>query len=226
MKVIILAAGIGSRLGKPYPKPLTVLSTGESILARQVRLLTKIIPVDNIIIVIGFKKDLIMEEFSDLLFVYNNYYDRTNTSKSLLAALNKINNEDTIWLNGDVVFENQVIKSIVDFDGSCMAVNTNAVQEEEVKYNLNNDGTIRQVSKIINDGLGEAVGINKISQTHLDIFKQSLNRCNDNDYFERGLEYSIEKGVKLYPVDISKHFCVEVDNKEDFNKVNKYLQIQ
>lgn len=226
MKAIILAAGIGSRLGKPYPKPLTVLSTGESILARQVRLLTQIIPVDSIIIVTGFKKDLIMEEFPDLLYVYNNFYDRTNTSKSLLAALNKINNEDTIWLNGDVVFETKVIKSVVNFDGSCMAVNTNTVQEEEVKYNLNDDGTIRQVSKIINDGLGEAVGINKISQAHLDIFKQSLNRCIDNDYFEQGLEYSIEKGIKLYPVDISKHFCVEVDNQVDLNQVNKYLQIK
>ncbi len=57
MKAIILAAGMGSRLGKPHPKPLTVLSTGESILARQVRLLKELISEDDIIVVNGFKKD-------------------------------------------------------------------------------------------------------------------------------------------------------------------------
>jgi choline kinase len=36
MKAVILAAGIGSRLGKPHPKPLTVLSTGETIMQRQI----------------------------------------------------------------------------------------------------------------------------------------------------------------------------------------------
>jgi choline kinase len=52
MKAVILAAGIGSRLGKPHPKPLTVLSTGETIMQRQIAALTKYIGADNIIIVV------------------------------------------------------------------------------------------------------------------------------------------------------------------------------
>ena len=43
MKAIILAAGIGSRLGKPHPKPLTELTTGETILERQIRHLAKVV---------------------------------------------------------------------------------------------------------------------------------------------------------------------------------------
>ena len=183
MKAVILAAGVGSRLGKPHPKPLTVLSTGETIMQRQIAALTKYIGADNIIIVVGFKKDLIMEEFSNELFVYNNVYDNTNTSKSLLCALNKIHNEDVLWLNGDVVFDADILKPIIDYNGSCMAVNTDSVAEEEVKYNTNNDGTIRQVSKIITDGLGEAVGINKITKENLNLFKKSLEICEADDYF-------------------------------------------
>ena len=53
MKAIILAAGIGSRLGKPHPKPLTELTTGETILERQIRHLSKVVGGDNIIIVVG-----------------------------------------------------------------------------------------------------------------------------------------------------------------------------
>ena len=40
MKAIILAAGIGSRLGKPNPKSLTKLSTGETIIGRQIKFLS------------------------------------------------------------------------------------------------------------------------------------------------------------------------------------------
>ena len=223
MKAVILAAGVGSRLGKPHPKPLTVLSTGETIMQRQIAALTKYIGADNIIIVVGFKKDLIMEEFSNELFVYNNVYDNTNTSKSLLCALNKIHNEDVLWLNGDVVFDADILKPIIDYNGSCMAVNTDSVAEEEVKYNTNNDGTIRQVSKIITDGLGEAVGINKITKENLNLFKKSLEICEAQDYFERGLELSIDKGLKLFPIYISNFLCMEIDFIEDLNQINNKL---
>jgi len=223
MKAVILAAGVGSRLGKPHPKPLTVLSTGETIMQRQIAALTKYIGADNIIIVVGFKKDLIMEEFSNELFVYNNVYDNTNTSKSLLCALNKIHNEDVLWLNGDVVFDADILKPIIDYNGSCMAVNTDSVAEEEVKYNTNNDGTIRQVSKIITDGLGEAVGINKITKENLNLFKKSLEICEAQDYFERGLEFSIDKGLKLFPIYISNFLCMEIDFIEDLNQINNKL---
>ena len=36
MKIIILAAGVGSRLGKAHPKTLTPLINGKSILSHQI----------------------------------------------------------------------------------------------------------------------------------------------------------------------------------------------
>ena len=36
IQVVILAAGLGTRLGKPHPKPLTPLTSGESIMRRAV----------------------------------------------------------------------------------------------------------------------------------------------------------------------------------------------
>ncbi len=223
MRAIILAAGIGSRLGNPKPKPLTCLSNGERIMGRQVNALKQIMSVDDILAVIGFKKDLIMEEFDELTYVFNNVYDRTNTSKSLLKALRKVKNHDVIWLNGDVVFDPSVLSRIVASKTSCMAVNTASVGEEEVKYTVADDGSIREVSKIVEHALGESVGINKVVAEDIPLFIEMLDRCDDNDYFERGIELAIEQGLKIYPVDVSDVLCIEVDFTEDLEKANREL---
>ncbi len=223
MRAIILAAGIGSRLGNPLPKPLTKLSTGEMIMGRQVDYLKQVVSVDDIFVVIGFKKDLIMEEFSELTYVFNNVYDRTNTSKSLLKAMRKVRADDVIWLNGDVVFDPEVLARVVDSKTSCMAVNTSSVAEEEVKYTLSTDGSINEVSKTVKNALGESVGINKIISSDVPLLIEMLERCEDDDYFERGIEFAINAGLKIYPVDVSDVLCIEVDFTEDLEKANSEL---
>ena len=223
MKAIILAAGIGSRLGNSDPKPLTKLKNGESILYRQVEYLSEYIGINNIITIVGYKKDLIMESFPNLIYVYNNFYDTTNTSKSLLAGLHKIENEDVMWLNGDVVFEKELLPKIIQCSQSCMAVNTNSVGEEEIKYNVFDDGNIKDVSKTASLALGEAVGINKIMAVDFRLFKSNLEKCDDQDYFERALELSIQDGMKIMPVNINKYLCMEIDFLDDLEQINKQI---
>ena len=223
MKAIILAAGIGSRLGNSDPKPLTKLKNGESILYRQVEYLSEYIGINNIITIVGYKKDLIMESFPNLIYVYNNFYDTTNTSKSLLAGLHKIENEDVLWLNGDVVFEKELLPKIIQCSQSCMAVNTNSVGEEEIKYNVFDDGNIKDVSKTASPALGEAVGINKIMAVDFRLFKSNLEKCDDQDYFEKALELSIQDGMKIMPVNINKYLCMEIDFEDDLEQINKQL---
>ena len=223
MKAVILAAGIGSRLGISEPKPLTKLKNGESILQRQVECLSEYIGINNIIAIVGYKKELIMESFPNLLYVYNDFYETTNTSKSLLAGLNKIEEEDVLWLNGDVVFEKELLPQIIQCSESCMAVNTNSVGEEEIKYNLFEDGTIKDVSKAVNPALGKAVGINKIILSDLHQFKANLEKCHNQDYFEKALELSIQNGMKVIPVDISDYLCMEIDFVDDLKQINKKI---
>lgn len=192
-------------------------------MGRQVEYLQQVLSVDDILVVVGFKKDLIMEEFSELTYVFNNVYDRTNTSKSLLKALRKVHHDDVIWLNGDVVFDSKVLPRIVACETSCMAVNTSSVAEEEVKYTVASDGSIDQVSKIVENALGESMGINKILSKDIPLLIEMLERCDSDDYFERGIEFAIEEGLKIYPVDVSDVLCIEVDFTEDLAMANKEL---
>lgn len=223
MKIVILAAGIGSRLGNPFPKPLTPLNNGKSIMGMQIDNLTQQFNIDDISIVVGFKKDLIMERFPEVTYIYNPFFDRTNTSKSLLKALRKNKDKSVLWLNGDVVFDASLIEILDPFiqkEQSFVAVNTSKVAEEEVKYTLK-DGYIHELSKTVKNGLGEAVGINFIASKDIQKFIARLEECDDNDYFERGLELAIEKdGLQICAVDISDYDCMEVDFKEDLENAN------
>lgn len=224
MKIIILAAGIGSRLGNPFPKPLTPLKGGKSIMEKQVDNLSQNFNEHDISVVVGFKKDLIMERFPDLTYIYNQFFDATNTSKSLLKALKKYRNEDVLWINGDVIFDVDlfsVLNKEIKQKNSFVSVNTSRVAEEEVKYTLKN-GFIYKLSKQVEDGLGEAVGINFISREDMPVFLRQLENCDDNDYFERGIEMAIEQDdLKIKAVDISDFRCMEVDFKEDLEAANK-----
>lgn len=224
MKIIILAAGIGSRLGNPFPKPLTLLQNGKSIMEIQTENITSKYDIDDINVVVGFKKDLIIERFPELTYIYNPFFDQTNTSKSLLRALKKYKNESVLWFNGDVVFDELILKilhSHIASNESFVAVNTCKVAEEEVKYILK-DNYIDKLSKEVKNGLGEAVGINFISSKDIKSFIQRLEECDDNDYLEKGLEMAIElDAICVKPIDITKYSCVEADFTEDLENENK-----
>ena len=226
MKIVILAAGIGSRLGNPFPKPLTPLKDGKSIMQRQLHNITKYFDINDVTTVVGFKKDLIMERFPQVNYVYNPFFDRTNTSKSLLQALKKHRGKSILWFNGDVVFDEKLLSLLIkdiENKNSFISVNTQSVAEEEVKYTLK-DGFVDKLSKEVKNALGEAVGINFISSKDLDTFINHLELCDDNDYFEKGLENAISQdNLKLKVIDISKYNCIEIDFKEDLENANKLM---
>ena len=226
MKIIILAAGIGSRLGNPFPKPLTKLKNNKSIMQMMTENISSLYSLDLVNLVVGFKKNLIMENFPNLTYIYNQYFDQTNTAKSLLKAIKKNKDHSILWMNGDIVFDKNILlklKEYIDKDVSFVAVNTSKVAEEEVKYTLK-DNYINELSKTVENGLGEAVGINFISSEYIDSFIKRLEECDDNDYFERALEVAIEKdGFKIKPVDISEFNCIEIDFEEDLKNANNLI---
>ena len=229
IQVVILAAGMGTRLGKPWPKPLTQLSDGRSIMQQQMENVQTVFgDKARVTVVVGFKLEMIMEAHPTASFVYNEIYDQTNTSKSLLRALRASQESGVLWLNGDVVFDHKVLERVADriaADKSFVCVNTSATADEEVKYTVDAQGHIKELSKTVKGALGEAVGINFVSSREkADVITQ-LDACGEQDYFERGLELAIEKhGLQMEPIDISDLFAVEVDFQDDLDRANNGLK--
>jgi choline kinase len=227
-QIVILAAGMGSRLGRSLPKPLTELSDGRTIMKQQF---------DNIhhafgnnakvTIVVGYKLEYIIEAFPEASFVYNEQYDQTNTSKSLMRALQASTPGGVLWMNGDVVFDPAALEraaAVVARDQSFVSVNTAKVSDEEVKYTTDAEGFIKELSKTVKGGLGEAVCINYISRDAKAALVRQLKKVGDQDYFERGIELAIEEDrLLIEPIDISDLYAIEIDFAEDLERANLFV---
>ncbi|WAA64928.1 NTP transferase domain-containing protein [Microbacterium oxydans] len=228
LQTVILAAGMGSRLGRALPKPLTELSDGRTIMGQQHDNIRAAFGSDaRITTVVGYRAETIIDAFPQVNYVHNERYDETNTSKSLLRALGATGRGGVLWMNGDVVFDPMILGRALEYierDQSFVTVNTSKVSDEEVKYTITAEGYINELSKTVKGGLGEAVGINYISSTHKKAFMRQLQRVEDQDYFERGLELAIaEDGLLLEPMDVSDLYAVEVDFAEDLERANLFV---
>ena len=112
----------------------------------------------------------------------------------------------------------------IEAEESFVVVNTSKVGDEEVKYTLDANGFVDQLSKKVVDGLGEAVGINFVGAADKAILIKRLQEVGEQDYFERAIELAIESdGLKFRAVDISDLFAVEVDFAEDLDRANEHV---
>lgn len=228
INAVILAAGMGTRLGRPWPKPLTPLSDGRTIMQQQMDNLMAIFPDElRVMTVVGFKLESILEAFPDVAYVYNESFDQTNTNRSLLKALKLAPAGGVLWMNGDVVFDPAILlrcAQLMDAGQSFVCVNTAAVGEEEVKYTVDDAGFVCDLSKQVQQPLGEAVGINYVCEADRNHLIDGLAACNDDDYFERGIELATARfETRFLPLDISDLFAVEVDFEEDLSRANRHL---
>ncbi len=225
VQAVILAAGMGTRLGRSTPKPLTPLRDGRTIQRRQLDALRDAFgPDTDITVVVGFSSDLLMAASPDVRFAYNPHYATTNTSKSLWRGLSNCRDGGVLWMNGDVVFDTEVLEPVLSYvraAESFICVDTANVADEEIKYTLDGEGHIRELSKTVVGGLGEAVGINYVSSADRPALIAHLDACGDQDYFERAIETAIElEGMRLRPLDISAFSAVEVDFERDLERAN------
>ncbi len=227
-QTVILAAGMGSRLGRALPKPLTELLDGRTILRQQVENVRTAFGGDaQLSIVVGYKLEHVIDSQPGARYIYNERYDQSNTSKSLLRALRASGPGGVLWMNGDVVFDPRILQRVsplIEQDRSFVAVNTARVAEEEVKYRVGEDGYVTELSKTVKNGLGEAIGINFVSSFDKAALIRQLRRVDRNDYFERGIELAIgENNMRVLPVDVSDLYAVEIDFVEDLEHANQLL---
>lgn len=219
LRAVILAAGRGTRLGRSGPKCLTLLGDGRTILQRQLDNLQLVLGDDvDVTVVVGHLATHVIEAAPGVRYVYNPDFATTNTARSLALAMTAVPAGDLVWMNGDVVFEPEVLVRLLGGRaGICLAVQEGAVAQEEVKYVLDSSGWVRHLSKDVVPQVarGESVGVNLVRRDVRGVLLQNILACTDTDYFEKGVEAAIAAGVRVDAVDVADLLAVEVDTPDD-----------
>lgn len=151
MKVVILAAGRGTRLGKLTEKfPKCMLNFGnESILQRQVRILKECgINENEIYVVVGYQWEQVRAHLPIVNYVINDRYYETDNSYSLHLALKEID-DDVIILDGDLIFESGLMEGFVAQNGNVALALPRITGYEDTGITLHEDGSIAEIGKHI-----------------------------------------------------------------------------
>lgn len=121
MQAIILAAGMGKRLGeltKDNTKCMVKVN-GVCLIDRLLSQLSEL-GLKRIILVIGYKGEKLREHVGDqynstpIEYIYNPVYDKTNNIYSLYLAKEELQKEDTLLIESDLIFEDSLFHKIID----------------------------------------------------------------------------------------------------------------
>lgn len=146
LQAIILAAGMGRRLGELTRSraKCMVQVCGKTLIERQLNSLSEL-GIKKAVIVVGYEADgirnLIGNEFKgmEIIYVFNEKYAITNNIYSLWLARNYLIQEDTILLESDIIFDKSLLSRIVSSEHD----NVVAV----AKYEPWMDGTVTLVDE-------------------------------------------------------------------------------
>lgn len=226
-RAIILAAGISSRifeLTKGLPKGLMEIG-GEPVVGRQIRLLREA-GVDDITLVVGYREELFRERFTQCSFVTNPEYRSTNTCVSLELALKPAETSGVFVINGDVWFEDDILKKMLSCGHQTVAaVSRHPLCDEEIKVHVR-DGAVTTIGKHLNDEIayGEAFGIYLMSPKFAVYMKRALNLLNNPKvFYEAAMDHLLAGGHVMNILDVGDAVVQELDFPADYDTLMKTI---
>ena len=238
MQAIILAAGMGRRLGD-YTKDNTkcmVPVNGVRLIDRLLGQLAKQ-QLNRVIIVVGYKGKELREYIGNrydgvvnIEFAENPVYDKTNNIYSLAIVKDKLQEDDTLLIESDLIFSDNIIPMIVNAPYPNLAL--------VAKYETWMDGTMVRLDEeqnIVNfiskdafdyndvDSYYKTVNIYKLSkqfsqQKYVPFLDAYTKAVGNNEYYENVLRIiSLLNNHDMKALPIGQEKWYEIDDKQDLD---------
>lgn len=237
MKIVILNAGCGSRLGdrRALHKSLTPID-GVSILGRQ---LDHILPTRwDLFMVIGYHGNVIQRFFDRCSFIWNPKWQTTNTAASLGLALSKLALADdyVMVINGDVVWDSGVwsdwvrgFSELNDPMPDLIALTKDARPSDLeamklVEEGVNDSFGYRAIKKK-EFGVREAVGLYILSPRLINVYIKMT--VPPTAYYEDIFNLLFSRFPELKMVEVrTKGFVQEIDTPDDLDIAIKHFSYE
>lgn len=234
MKALILNSGLGHRMGqitKEHPKCMTEISYEDTILSRQLRQLVSF-GITDVVMTTGYY-DQVLVDYCDSLhlplkftFIKNPLYSETNYIYSIYCAKEQLKDDDIVLMHGDLVFESQIMKEVIENKNSCMAISSTLPLPQKDFKAVVTDKRIEKVGIEFFDNAVAAQPLYKILKEDWLIWLQNIEKfCeagNRKCYAENAFN-EVSNRCKIYPCDVENMLCAEIDTPEDLEVVSRRL---
>lgn len=139
ISVIILSAGIGSRIKSYEPRSLIKIGN-KCLLEHQINCINNCFSSVEIIGVFGYLINKVIKKIGNKIrIVENQLYATTNTSESLRLGFNNTDKNNLLFIHGDLYFNIETIKKL-DYSRSFIVVDTkNKIQDKEVGVTIQSE---------------------------------------------------------------------------------------
>jgi len=226
---LILAAGVGRRLGKKYcGLPKCLIKTGDETvierLIRQIRV-NDANPVINI--VLGYKFEEIIPKLGDCKVILNPFFDITSINASLWFAKECFNDEILV-INGDIVFSDELIKDLINNDkDSYIAFDSKIMNDKEINVRAEGEKAVR-LSVKYKPYSGAYAGVIKFGRENAKLFIELIDKRikrgfnHSNSYYFAPIRNMINKfGAEFYAFDFANYDWAEIDYLKDIEQAQK-----
>ncbi len=232
MKILIMAAGYGSRISRHLQnQPKCCVDINGKPLIRYTFELLKRKGITNIGLVSGYQEKFIHHALEGFQYTryFNPFYRVTNSIASAWFARDFFVGEDMIIMNGDVFLEDSILDTLLEESMSPLML-ADSSRVVDADYRLNWEGNIlkKYGKDLSNDETtGEYVGIARLSREYLVEFRQNIfdhiSKENYNFWWEDVIYRTIDNGAVVNVKDIKGSFWAEIDYIEDYQRIIKHL---
>lgn len=234
MKALILNSGLSRRMGmltKEHPKCIVKITPNDTILSRQLRLLSQA-GVTKVIMTTGYLSHILVNYCQsldiplDFTFINNPLYSETNYIYSIYCAHESVADDDILLIHGDLVFDYSVLMDIINSKDSCMKVSsTLPLPDKDFKVVVKN-GIVKAVGIEFFDSAMEAQALYKLKQNDwkvwLDKICEFCDEGNRQCYAEVALNQVTDQCI-IKAIDVGDRLCTEIDTPEDLEMVQKRI---
>lgn len=167
MQAVILAAGVGSRLGEETAdKPKCLIDIGgKPLIVHQLEALADH-GIGPVLVTVGHQADRIREVVGDgVEYVVNERYRETNSLYSLSLAKDWVEGP-FILLNSDLLFHPDVLDRLIEAKGNALAYDSTSLGGREQTKTAIRDGRVLDIGKDLPKGAsgGESLGLLKFDE--------------------------------------------------------------
>jgi choline kinase len=226
MRVIIMAAGVGSRIqGLIHNKPKCLIEAGGvSLIRRNVEMLQQH-DIHDITVITGYKGDLIRRELGSQVRYFDNPFYRVTNSIASLWLAKELLDDDLLLMNADLYFEKEVLEIALDqHDPAVMISDSTRIEDADFRFAVDGRCIRKTGNKLTNAETDcEYVGIVRIDKSFILAFKNRLEKMisnrDMNNWWEGVLYNFIDEGIDIYHQDVHGAFWTEVDTPADYERL-------